>query len=83
MVVMLTADLTNILGNDNRRDCPTEALLMAAWGEQGVLDRPSLRVMRWSNGALWGNNSANETGLGTTRTYQPGEIPLAVGLGPA
>ena len=29
-VAMLTAVLTNILGNDNRGDCPTEVLLMAA-----------------------------------------------------
>ena len=44
-VAKLTAALTNILGHDNRGHRPTEVLLMAAWGEQGVLDRPSLRVI--------------------------------------
>ena len=29
-----------------------EVLLMAAYGERGVLDRPKMRVMRWRNGAL-------------------------------
>ena len=45
-VAMLTADLTQMLGHDNCGDRPTEVLLVAAWGEQGVLDRPSLRVMQ-------------------------------------
>ena len=43
-VVMLLAALINILGHDNRRDRPTEILLMVAYGERGVLDRPNLRV---------------------------------------
>ena len=75
-VVMLLAALINILGHDNRGDCPTEVLLMAAYGERGVLDRPNMRVMRGRNGALSGNDLANEPGLGSSRTYQPGEIPL-------
>ena len=54
-VVMLTAALTNILGHDNRGDRPTKLLLMAALGEQGVLDLPSLRVLRWRNGTLSGS----------------------------
>ena len=49
---MLLTALINILGHDNRGDCPTEVLLMAAYGERGVLDRPNMRVMRWRNGAL-------------------------------
>ena len=49
---------------------------MAAYGERGVLDRPNLRVMRWRNGALSGSDLANELGLGSSRTYQPGEMPL-------
>ena len=48
-IVMLLADLTNILGHDNRGNRPTEVLLMAAYGRQGVLDRPNMRVMRWRN----------------------------------
>ena len=51
-VVMLLTALINILGHDNRGDHPTEVLLMAAYGERGVLDRPNMRVMRWRNGAL-------------------------------
>ena len=75
-VAMLTAALTNILGHDNREDCPTEVLLMASWGEQGVVDRPSLRVMQWRTGALSGSDLAHEHGVGITRTYQPGKMFL-------
>ena len=49
---------------------------MAAYGERGVLDRPNMRVMRWRNGALSGSDLVNEPGLGSSRTYQPGEMPL-------
>ena len=49
---------------------------MAAYGERGVLDRPNMRVMSWRNGALSGSDLANEPGLGSSRTYQPGEMPL-------
>ena len=75
VVMMLTA-LINILGHDNRGDRPTEVLLMAAYGERGVLYRPNMRVMRWRNGALSGSDLANEPGLGSSRTYQPGEMPM-------
>ena len=75
-VVMLRTALINILGHDNRGDRPTEVLLMAAYGEMGVLDRPNMRVMRWRNGALSGSDLANEPGLGNSRTYQPGEMPM-------
>ena len=75
-VVMLLTALINILGHDNRGDRPTEVLMMAAYGERGVLDRPNMRVMRWRNGALSGSDLANEPGLGSSRTYQPGEMPL-------
>ena len=73
-VVMLLTALINILGHDNRGDRPLEVLLMAAYGERGVLDRPNMRVMRWRNGALSGSDLANEPGLGSSRTYQPGEM---------
>ena len=75
-VVMLLTALINILGHDNRGDRPTEVLLMAAYGKRGVLDRPNMRVMRWRNGALSGSDLANEPGLGSSRTYQPGEMPM-------
>ena len=76
-VVMLLAALLNILGHDNRGDRPTEVLLMAAYGERGVLDDlPNMRARRWRNGALSGSDLANEPGLGSSRTYQPGELPL-------
>ena len=35
-----------------------------------------MRVMRWRNGALSGSDLANEPGLGNSRTYQPGEMPM-------
>ena len=73
---MLLTALINILGHDNRGDRPTEVLLMAAYGERGVLDRPNMRLMRWRNGALSGSDLANEPGLGSSRTCQPGEMPL-------
>ena len=75
-VVMLLTALINILGHDNRGDRPKEVLLMAAYGERGVLDRPNMRVMRWRNGTLSGSDLVNEPGLGSSRTYQPGEMPM-------
>ena len=35
-----------------------------------------MRVMRWRKGALSGSDLANEHGLGISRTYQPGEMPI-------
>ena len=35
-----------------------------------------MRVRRWRNGALSGSDLANEPGLRSFRTYQPGEMPL-------
>ena len=64
------------MGHDNRGDSPTEILLVAAHGERGVLDRPNMRKMRCRNGALSGSDLANEPRLGSSRTYQPGEMPL-------
>ena len=75
-IIMLLTALINILGHDNRGDRPTEVLLMAEYGERGVLDRPNMRAMRWRNGALSGSDLANEPGLGSSRTYQSGEMPM-------
>ena len=69
---MLLVALKNIIGHDNRGDRPTEVFLMAAYGEQRVLDRPNMRVMSWRNGALSGSDSANEPGVRSSRTYQAG-----------
>ena len=74
--VMMLVALTNISGYDNHGDRPTEVLLMAAYGQQGVLNRSNIRVMRWRNGILSGFELANEPRLGIFRTYQPGEMPL-------
>ena len=81
-VVMLLTALINILGHDNRGERPMEVLLMAAYGERGVLDRPNMRVMKWRNGALSGSDLANEPGLGSSRTYQPGEMSMPSKLKP-
>ena len=62
-VDMLQTALINILWHDNCGDRPTEVLLMAAYGERGVIDRPNMRVMRWRNGALSGSDLANEPGF--------------------
>ena len=75
-VVMLLTALINILGHDNRGDRPTELLLMAAYRERGLPDRPNMRVMRWRNGTLSGSDLAKEPGLGISRTYRPGEMPM-------
>ena len=75
-VDMFLTALINILGHDNRGNRPTEIFLMAAYGERGVLDRPNMRGMRWRIGALSGSDLANEPGLESSRTYQPGEMPL-------
>ena len=75
-VVILRTALINILGHDNRGDRPTEVLLMAAYGERGVLDGPNMRVMRWRNGALSGSDLVNEPGLENSRTYHSGEMPM-------
>ena len=64
-VVMLLVVLFNILGRDNRGDSPTEVLLMAAYGERGVLDHPNMSVMKWRNGALSGSDLTNEAVLGS------------------
>ena len=74
-VVMLLVALINILGHDNRGNSPIKVLLMAAYGERAVLDRPNMRVLRWRNGALSGSDVANEPGLGRSRTYEPGDMP--------
>ena len=55
------AALTNILGHDNRGDRPIELLLMADWGELGMLDSTGLHVMKWRNGALSGSELAHES----------------------
>ena len=54
-VFMLLTALINILGHENPGDQPTEVLLMAAYGERGVLDRPNMRVKMWRNGFLSGS----------------------------
>ena len=77
--MLLTASI-NIWGHDNRGDRPTEVLLTAAYGDRGVLNRPNMRVMRWRNGALSGSDLAIEPGLGSSRTYQPGEMLLPTSL---
>ena len=75
-VLILMADLTNIFRNDNFEDSPTNVLSMATVGQQGVLDRPNIRKIMLINGALSGSDLANEPGMGSSRTYNPGEMPL-------
>ena len=81
--IILKDALTNTLGRDNRGDRPTEVLLMAAWGEQGVLYRPSLRAMRWRNRAFSRSHFAHEPGACTMRTYQPGDMPRQTRIRPS
>ena len=65
-------------------DRPTEVLLMAAYGERGVLDRPNMRVMRRRNGALsrevtW-RMSLDWEVLGLTNQVRC-QCPLSLNLG--
>ena len=62
-VLMLLVALINISGHDNRGERPTEVLLMTAYGEQGVLDHPNMRVVRWRNWSLSESYLANEPGM--------------------
>ena len=62
--VMLLVALINILGHDNRP--PHEVLLIAAYGQQGLLD---MRIMMWRNGDLSGSDLENKPGLGSSMTY--------------
>ena len=55
---MLLVALINILGQENHWDRPKEVLLMAAYGERGVLVRQNMRVIRWRNGAFSVNDFA-------------------------
>ena len=77
--VMLTADLMHVSKHDNRGDGPTEVLLMAAWGKQGKLDRPSVRVIRWRNRASSGRTSL---GWGPQEQTIPERCLFPSGLGP-
>ena len=66
------------LRHDSRGFRSTEVLFLAAYEERGVLDRPNMRVMRRRNVAISGSDLANEPELGSSRTYQPGEMPLPI-----
>ena len=73
---MVDAIYRRLMDRDFALEGPEIVMLLAAYGERGVLDRSNMRLMRWRNGALSGSDLANEPELGSSRTYEPGEIPL-------
>ena len=79
---MLMAALTNILEHENRGERPTQVLLIAVWGEQGVLDHPSLCAVNPKNKtspeAIWRMNLGWEPRERTSLErcfFQPGLGP--------
>ena len=69
---MVDAIYRRLMNRDSALDDPEVVMLLAAYRQRGVLDRPNMRVMGWRN----------EPGLGNSRTYQPGEMPLPTKLRP-
>ena len=80
---MIDAIYRRLIDREFALEEPEVVMLLAALTNiLGVLGRPNMRVIRWRNGALSGSDSANELGLGSSRTYQPGEVRLPTKLRP-
>ena len=70
--------LLNALGREGRGNCPTEVVLMLAFGESGTAERGRNRLMRWRRGEMSGHDLAREPGLGEQRDHRLGEMPLPI-----
>ena len=75
---MFTVALLNAMGREGRGDCPTEVVLMLAYGESGTAERGRNRLMRWRRREMSGHDLAREPGLGEQRDHRLGEMPLPV-----
>ena len=75
---MFVVALLNALGREGRGNCPTEVVLMLAFGESGTAERGQNRLMRWRRGEMSGHDLAREPGLGEQRDHRLGEMPLPV-----
>ena len=77
-LAMFVIALLNALGREGRGNCPTEVVLMLAFGESGTAERGRNRLMRWRRGEMSGHALAREPGLGEQRDHRLGEMPLSV-----
>ena len=77
-LAMFVVALLNALGREGRGNCPTEVVLMLAFGESGTAERGRNRLMRWRRGEMSGHDLAREPGLGEQRDHRLGEMPLPV-----
>ena len=77
-LAMFAVALLNALGRVGRDNCPTEVVLMLAFGESGTAERGRNRLMRCRRGEMSGHDLAREPGLGERRDHRLGEIPLPV-----
>ena len=77
-LAMFVVALLDALGREGRGNCPTEVVLMLAFGESGNAERGRNRLMRWRRGEISGNDLAREPGLGEQRDHRLGEMPLPV-----
>ena len=75
---MVVVALLNALGREDRGNCPTEVVLMLAFGESGTAERGRNRLMRLRRGEMSGHDSAREPGLGEQSDHRLGEMPLPV-----
>ena len=77
-LAMFVVALLNALGREGRGNCPTEVVLMLAFGESATAERGRNRLMRWRRGEMSGHDLAREPGLGEQRDHRLGEMPLPV-----
>ena len=76
-LAMFMVALLNALGREGRRgNCPTEVVLMLAFGESATAERGRNRLMRWRQGEMSGHDLAREPELGKQRDHRLGEMPL-------
>ena len=77
-LAMFVVALLKALGREGQVNCPTEVVLMLAFGESGSAERGRNRLMRWRRGEMSGHDLAREPGLGEQRDHRLGEMPLPV-----
>ena len=77
-LAMFVVALLNALGREGRGNCPTEVVLMLAFGESGNAERGRNRLMRWRRGEMSGHDLAREPGLGEQKDHRLGEMPLPI-----
>ena len=69
-LAMFVVALFNALGREGRGNCPTEVVLMLAFGESGTAERGRNRLMRWRRGEMSGHDLAGMPGLREQRDHR-------------